>query len=148
MIPSATARAPWSLRRWLRGILAPPTPLRPAFTTRQWHRPFVEVATAIVEAAVRLAEPPRPTLTVGDVHAVMCKAIMASDPRWDRVQIDRSELNASTDIAARCRRCRAWSVASMHDIAMLAAESRPAVFMDAVDRLGCYCVARPSEATP
>lgn len=147
MIPTATARAPWSLRRWLRDVLRPPTPLNPSFTSWQWHRPFVEVATAIVEAAVRRAEPPPPTLTVGDVRGVMCKAVLASDPRWDRVQIDRSELDAATEIAARCRRCRAWSVSPMSDVAMLSGD-RAAVFVDAVDRLGCYCVARPSEATP
>lgn len=66
MIPSATARAPWSLRRWLRAVLSPPAPLSPS-----WHRQFVEVATAIVEAAVRRAAPPQPTQTVGDVRDVM-----------------------------------------------------------------------------
>ena len=147
MIPSATARAPWSLRRWLRAVMSPPAPLRPAFTQWQWHRPFVEVATAIVEAAVRRAAPPQPTLTVGDVCDVMRKVVLASDSRWDHVQIDRSKLDMSTDISARCRRCRAWSVSPMLDCVMDSSD-RAAVFMDAVAALGCYCVARPGEVTP
>lgn len=57
------------------------------------------------------------------------------------------ELDASTDIAARCRRCRAWSVSPILDRVMDSSD-RATVFMDAVDALGCYCVARPGEVTP
>lgn len=115
---------------------------------------IAEILTAIIDEAARRARPldqyripPPMRSTLGDLPTLET-IVKRSNQQWDRVSVNRLAMQPATEIAARCRRCRAVAVEAIPDHLLERAESLSTEIQIAIDRLGCYCVARPSEVTP